>query len=34
MYLDGWDSYFADMIQTGNEMLSDAYGDMYDGAEY
>ncbi len=34
MYLDGWDSYFADVIQTGNEILNEAYGDMYGSAEY
>lgn len=28
-YLDGWDSYFADMIQTGNEMRAEAYSDMH-----
>lgn len=33
-YLDGWDSYFADIIQTNNEILSDAYGDMYGDIEY
>jgi len=27
-YLDGWDSYFADMIQTGNKMRAEAYSDM------
>ena len=34
MYLDGWDSYFADLIQTGEEMLNDAYGDMDGGDDY
>jgi hypothetical protein len=34
MYLDGWDSYFADVIQTGKEMRNEAHGDMYGGAEY
>ncbi len=33
-YLDGWDSYFADLIQTGNEIRNEAYGDMYDGGDY
>jgi len=33
-YLDGWDSYFADMIQTNNEILGEAYGDMYGDIEY
>jgi hypothetical protein len=31
---NGWDSYFADIIQTNNETLSDAYGDMYGDIEY
>ncbi len=29
-YLDGWNDYFADLIQTGEDMLSDSYGDMYE----
>jgi hypothetical protein len=33
-YLDGWDSYFADIIQTNNEILNDAYGDMYGNIDY
>jgi len=33
-YLDGWDDYFADLIQTGEDILNEAYGDMYEGGEY
>jgi hypothetical protein len=33
-YLDGWDDYFADLIQTGEDMLDDAYGHMYEGGNY
>jgi hypothetical protein len=34
IYLDGWDSYFADLIQTSNEMLNEAYADMYGNSDY
>jgi hypothetical protein len=33
-YLDGWDSYFADIIQTSNEIHDEAYGEMYGDMEY
>jgi hypothetical protein len=33
-YLDGWDSYFADILQTNAEIQNDAYGDMYSGDEF
>lgn len=33
-YLDGWDSYFADIIQTNNEIQNEVYGEMYGGMEY
>lgn len=32
-YLDGWDSYFADMIQTKAQMEAEAYADMYGDIE-
>ena len=28
-YLDGWDSYFADMIETKAQMEAEVYGEMY-----
>lgn len=33
-YLGGWDDYYSDLIQTSDDILSDAYGDMCGEGSY